>query len=102
AIDAAAIALRRPGRPVRVQWRREDELAWAPVGTAMAFELSAELDASGRLADYTAEIWSGPQTSRGHTLAETALPGEIPPAPPLFPPPPQGAPRFSAGLFNAI
>ncbi|HET6969550.1 MAG TPA: molybdopterin cofactor-binding domain-containing protein [Phenylobacterium sp.] len=102
AVDAATIAVRRPGPPVRVQWRREDEFAWAPVGTAMAFELSAELDPSGRLADYTAGVWTGPQTSRGRTLAETALPGDIPPPPPLFPPPPPGAPRFSAGLFNAI
>ncbi|MBW8813493.1 MAG: xanthine dehydrogenase family protein molybdopterin-binding subunit [Caulobacterales bacterium] len=102
AVDAATLAVRRPGRPVRVQWRREDEFAWAPVGTAMAFDIAGELDPSGRLVDYTAEVWTGPQTSRGHTLAEAALPGDIPPAPPLFPPPPPGAPRFSAGLFNAL
>jgi CO/xanthine dehydrogenase Mo-binding subunit len=102
AVDAAAIAVRRPGRPVRVQWRREDEFAWAPVGTAMAFDIVAETDPSGRLVDYTVDIWSGPQTSRGRTLAEAALPGGIPPAPPLFPPPPPGAPRISASLFNAL
>ena len=33
-IDAALIAIHRPGPPIRVQWRREDEFGWAPVGTA--------------------------------------------------------------------
>ena len=104
AVDAAVIAVRRPGRPVRVQWRREDEFAWSPVGTAMQIELSAELDASGRLVDYTAEIWNGPHVGRGRALAETALPkreGAEPP-PPLGPVTPPGAPRFSGGLLNAI
>src|SRR6185312_3355677 len=60
--EAAVIAVRRPGAPIRVQWRREDEFGWAPVGTAMQIELSAELDPSGRLVDYTAEIWNTPHT----------------------------------------
>ena len=101
-IDAALIAMRRPGPPVRVQWRREDEFAYAPVGTAMLIELSAELDASGRLVDYTAEIWNTPHTSaRGTALAESALPGYVDPGPQ----PPRRLPdgsRFSGGLLNAI
>ena len=47
AIDAAVIAVRRPGRPIRVQWRREDEFGHEPLGTAMHIELTAELDAAG-------------------------------------------------------
>jgi len=103
AVDAAVIALRRPGAPVRVQWRREDEFGWSPVGTAMHIELAAELDPSGRLVDYTAEIWSGPHVGRGRSLAELALPKD-PDAPPPPPPqqPPPGAPRFSGGILNAI
>jgi CO/xanthine dehydrogenase Mo-binding subunit len=103
-IDAAVIAHRRPGRPVRVQWRREDEFGASPVGAAMHIELSAELDASGRLADYTAEIWDPPHTARGHSLAEAALPtrDDLPPLPPPGPANlPPGA-RFSGGLLNAI
>ena len=100
-IDAALIAIRRPGRPVRVQWRREDEFGFAPVGTAMLMELSAELDASGRLVDYTAEIWNTPHTgARGSAVAESALAGYVaPPKPPqrLMP---DGS-RFSGGLLNA-
>ena len=100
-IDAALIALRRPGRPIRVQWRREDEFGFAPVGTAMVMELAAELDPSGRLVDYTAEIWNTPHTgARGGAVAESALAGYVaPPKPPqrLMP---DGS-RFSGGLLNA-
>ena len=87
-IDAALIARRRPGPPVRVQWRREDEFGAAPVGTAMLMDLSAELDASGRLVDYTAEIWNTPHTgARGTAVAESALPGyRAPPKPPRLMP----------------
>ncbi|MDE2488234.1 MAG: xanthine dehydrogenase family protein molybdopterin-binding subunit [Alphaproteobacteria bacterium] len=101
--EAAVIAVRRPGAPIRVQWRREDEFGHAPVGTAMLIELSAELDASGRLVDYTAEIWNTPHTwARGHSVVETALK-------PLDGPPPTAparrlpdGTRFSGGLLNAI
>jgi len=100
-IDAALIALRRPGRPVRVQWRREDEFGWAPVGTAMLMELTAELDPSGRLVDYTAEIWNTAHTGgRGGAVAESALAGYSPPPPAPQRILPDGT-RFSGGLLNA-
>src|SRR5450432_4014982 len=81
ACDAAVIALRRPGQTIRVQWRREDELGYAPVGAAMHIEMTAELDAAGRLADFSTEIWSAPHIGRGRSLVEAALdPGhETPP-----------------------
>ena len=100
-IDAALIAIRRPGRPIRVQWRREDEFGFAPVGTAMLMELSAELDASGRLVDYTAEIWNAPHTgARGTAVAESALAGYVAPARPFQPVLPDGS-RFTGGVLNA-
>ena len=101
-IDAALIALRRPGRPIRVQWRREDEFGWAPVGTAMLMELTAELDPSGRLIDYTAEIWNTAHTGgRGGAVAESAFAGYSapPPAPQRLLP---DGTRVSGGLLNAI
>jgi CO/xanthine dehydrogenase Mo-binding subunit len=102
AFDAAFLALRHPGRPVRVQWRREDEFAYAPVGPAMRIALSAELDAAGRIADYTAELWSPPQTNRGRAIAETAIPPveRKVPADAVMPPWRQGA-RFSGAVLNA-
>ena len=101
AIDAAVIAVRRPGRPIRVQWRREDEFGHEPLGTAMRIDLAAELDAGGRLVDYSAEIWSGSHTGgRGRCLAETAL--GLEPAPtPAAPPTPPGGVRFSGAILNA-
>jgi CO/xanthine dehydrogenase Mo-binding subunit len=102
AVDAAVIAVRKPGRPIRVLWRREDEFGHEPVGTAMHVELTAELDAGGKIADYATEIWSGSHTGgRGRCLAETAL--GLPPAPPPAAPPnlPPGV-RFSGGILNAI
>src|SRR5207248_9266601 len=35
AADAALVARAVPGKPVRVQWMREDEHAWEPYGPAM-------------------------------------------------------------------
>ncbi|HXQ13719.1 MAG TPA: molybdopterin cofactor-binding domain-containing protein [Caulobacteraceae bacterium] len=101
AIDAAVIAVRKPGKPIRVLWRREDEFGHEPLGTAMHIELTAELDAGGRIADYGTEIWSGSHTGgRGRCLAETAL--ELPPAPPMIQLTLPGGVRFSGGILNAI
>jgi nicotinate dehydrogenase subunit B len=64
AFDAALIATRRPGRLIRVQWTRADELSHSPFGAAMAVEASADLDPQGRPVDWTLEIWSGPHGQR--------------------------------------
>lgn len=86
AADAAVIAMRMPGRPIRVRWRREEEFAFEPVSPSMAVTARAILDASGRPADWTTEIWSGTHNARpgrdGHLLAEEALPDPPPPREP--------------------
>ena len=97
ACEAAAIALRRPGAPVRVQWRREDEFAYAPVGSGMQIEMTGELDASGRLVDFTTEIWSAQHIGRGSALVERALDPAFAP-----PPPPTLSAGFSGGRLNAV
>jgi nicotinate dehydrogenase subunit B len=85
AADAAVIALRTPGKPVRVRWRREEEFAFEPVSPAMVVTVRAELDGTERPTDWTTEIWSGRHTSRpgsgGNLLAAEAMP-DPPPAPP--------------------
>jgi len=57
ALDAALLA-RACGRPVLVQWTREDELAWSPYGSAMVVRISAALDEANRIVDWRHEIWS--------------------------------------------
>ena len=57
ALDAALLA-RDCGRPVLLQWTREDELAWSPYGSAMVVRLEAALDAANRIVDWRHEIWS--------------------------------------------
>jgi len=64
ALDAALLARAAGGRPVRLQWMRDDEFAWEPYGAAMAFELEAALDASGMIASWRHELWSNGHTHR--------------------------------------
>ena len=96
AADAVALAMRKPGETIRVQWRREDEFGHAPVGSAMHIEMTGELDASGRLVDFSTEIWSAPHIGRGTALVESAL------NPGVAPPPPMTMAGFSGGRLNAV
>jgi nicotinate dehydrogenase subunit B len=82
AFDAAVIACERPGETIRVVWTRHDELATSPLGSAMVVQISAGLDASGRPADWTHELWSGPHGQRPgasgniNILSAAALPDQ--------------------------
>ena len=76
ACDAALLARAVPGRPVRVQWSRADELAWSPVGAAAEIELSADLDADGRILHWRHDVWSNGHVSRpGRGNTPTLLAG---------------------------
>jgi CO/xanthine dehydrogenase Mo-binding subunit len=57
ALDAALLA-RACGRPVLLQWTREDELAWSPFGSAMAVKLAGGLDDAGTIVEWKHELWS--------------------------------------------
>jgi CO/xanthine dehydrogenase Mo-binding subunit len=87
AFDAAFIAMRHPGRTVRVQWAREDEFAGAPVSTAMAIKLRAVLGSDSKPADWTIEIWSPPHAQRPGMNGNANFAGlaALPDAPPLKP-----------------
>ena len=102
--DAAIIASRIPGRPVRVRWRREEEFAYEPVGPAMAVKVRAALDESGKPVDWTTEIWSGAHSSRpgnkGRLLAESALPGAAPVEKPSLPAGEEGGTRNGVTLYD--
>jgi len=64
ALDAALLARAAGGRPVQVQWMRDDEFAWAPCGPAMALSLRAALDSQGDIVDWQHELWSNGHSSR--------------------------------------
>ena len=61
AYDAALLARAVPGRTVRVQWSRAQELAWGPFSPAMRVDMEAALDAAGNI-----QYWKHDVTSNGH------------------------------------
>ncbi len=64
ALDAALLARAVPGRPVRVQWMRDDEMAWAPYGAAMAMHVRAAIGPDGRVVDWDYAVWSNTHNMR--------------------------------------
>ena len=60
----AAILSRAVGRPVRVQWTREDELGWDPKGPPQLITISGSVAPDGRILDWKTELWI-PKTTRG-------------------------------------
>jgi nicotinate dehydrogenase subunit B len=79
ALDAALLARATSGRPVKLQWMRDDEFMWEPYGSAMVMDLSGALDAQGNLESWSHELWSHPHSRRpgqskgAHTLAARFL-----------------------------
>lgn len=58
ALDAALLARAVPGRPVKVQWMRNDEFGWEPFGSAMTMSAEAGLDADGKIVNWSYDVWS--------------------------------------------
>jgi CO/xanthine dehydrogenase Mo-binding subunit len=86
AADAAIVAVAKPGVPVRVRWRREEEFIYEPKAPAMVVKVRALVGSDGKPSDWTAEIWSGTHAGRpGHgnpVLGGEALPDHLPLPPP--------------------
>jgi nicotinate dehydrogenase subunit B len=104
ALDAVLLARAVPGRAVRVLWSREDEMAWAPLGSAMLARLSAGLDAHGKIVTWRQDVWSNGfigRPGRGgdpRLLALAHLTGGRP-----MPPAPDGPPTGAMGSTrNAV
>ena len=102
AVDAALLARAVPGRPVRLQWMRDDEFKWEPYGPAMVMRAKAAI-ADGRIADWEYELWSNshstrPESTNGtNVLAAWYLAEPQKMGPPTSPPQPAGG-----GDRNAI
>ena len=94
AADAALIARAVPGRPVRVQWMREQENLDEPYGPAMIADAAAALDAHGRIVDWNYDVWSNTHNRRpnkgGLFMQNAALPDPLPVPPPAPIPMPEG------------
>jgi nicotinate dehydrogenase subunit B len=68
--DAAADAVllsQAVGRPVRLQWSRQDEFVWEPKAPAMVMEVRGGLDEDGKVAAWEYQVWSPSHVSRAHT-----------------------------------
>ncbi|TFW28820.1 xanthine dehydrogenase family protein molybdopterin-binding subunit [Duganella callida] len=104
AADAVLLARALPGRPVRVQWMREDEHGWEPYGPPMVAEAQATLDPGGAIIGWQYQVWSPPHNARpgkaGNLLAATHLakPFAPPPAKPI-PQPEGGGDRNAVPLY---
>ena len=106
AADAAIIAMQKPGQPIRVRWRREEEFIYEPKTPAMIVKVHALLDDGGKPVDWTQEIWSPTHNQRpgagGNLLGALALPDPPPEPPPNDVPEANGggATRNGEPLYN--
>jgi len=64
AFDAVLLARAVPGRPVRLQWMREDEFGWEPYGSAMVVRMRGAVDKDGRIVEWSHDLWSHGHSTR--------------------------------------
>jgi CO/xanthine dehydrogenase Mo-binding subunit len=105
ALDAALLARGVPGRPVRLQWMRDDEFGWEPYGAAMTMKAKATV-ADGHIVDWNYDVWSNTHSTRPseqggvNLLAAWYLANPKKPAPPHnIPQPAGGGDRNAVPLY---
>jgi nicotinate dehydrogenase subunit B len=85
AADAAVIARALPGKPIRVQWMREQEHANEPYGPAMMMEVEAALTEDGTISTWNFDVWTNTHSARpggaGALLAARSLASPFPAEP---------------------
>ncbi len=64
ALDAVLLARAVGGRPVRLQWMREDEFGWEPFGPAMVVSIEGTVGQNGKVASWSEQIWSNRHITR--------------------------------------
>jgi CO/xanthine dehydrogenase Mo-binding subunit len=83
AADAALIAQKVPGKPVRVQWMRDQEHLWEPYGPAMLTRAEATLDQDGTIVSWHYDLWSNSHGTRpgsaGSLIAGRLMARHFPP-----------------------
>ncbi|HEX8991106.1 MAG TPA: molybdopterin cofactor-binding domain-containing protein [Anaerolineales bacterium] len=82
AADAAVLA-QAVGRPVRVQWTRQEEFAWEPKGPAMVMEVDGGLDGQGNVVAWDYHVFSPSHVARarfaGQLVTAQLISGESAP-----------------------
>ncbi|HEX9092073.1 MAG TPA: molybdopterin cofactor-binding domain-containing protein [Anaerolineales bacterium] len=71
--DAAADAVvlsQAVGRPVRLQWTRQDEFVWEPKAPSMVMEVSAGLDDQNNVTSWDYHVWSPSHVARARFAAQ--------------------------------
>jgi nicotinate dehydrogenase subunit B len=63
AADAALLA-QAVGKPVRVQWMRQDEHGWEPLGPAMVIDVRGGVDSQGNVVAWDYQVWTPTHSSR--------------------------------------
>jgi len=74
--DAALLARATGGRPVKLQWTREDEFGWEPYGSPMVMKMQARLNTAGQIVDWRHDVWSHPHSTRPGGSGTNILAGE--------------------------
>ena len=89
----AALIAKEIGRPVRLQWMRQDEHGWDPKGPPVLLDYRAALDGEGRITAWESDVFmpERPMRRSGVTLLAATL-ADLP----KFGPP--GAPLHNIGL----
>jgi nicotinate dehydrogenase subunit B len=87
--DVAADALllsQAAGRPVRVQWTRDDMTAWGPKGPAVVCDLSGGLDARGEVTaiEFASRAFSGNEIAAVPATAGNYLAAQLAGTPPTY------------------
>jgi CO/xanthine dehydrogenase Mo-binding subunit len=105
AADAALIAMAVPGRPVRLQWMREQEHGFEPLGTGMVVEIEAGIDSKGAITHWRSDIFSPSHNGRpgraGNLLAGPEMdPPFATPTPRPIPMPEGGGDRNGVPLYR--
>ena len=92
---AALLAVAFPGRPVRLQWMRDQEHTWEPYGPAMLSEIRGTLDAGGNVIDFSYDVWSNTHSTRPESAGNTMVGWLI--AQPFAQPEPKPIPQPTGG-----
>ncbi len=73
AADAAILAMRYHGRYIKVQWTRQQEHRWEPLGCAMRVDVKAGLTHSGEISFWKSDVYTDSHSTRPNKDPGTLL-----------------------------